>query len=442
MSDATTSNGQSGWTEAIGLRHLLRTITVAMHPAKLSLALSAIIITFIWGGLLDSVWTSSGGVGATAITAYIGACELDADYTEPQGTLGIFDVWREHERRSVLGLLGSSLPAASVAHGTPVGTYVEAHSYNRPLRNLIGMAYGVAWVLIYHPVYFVLFGAGTLLIWSFFGGAICRIAALHFCRDEKLTSRQGRRYAWKNLFNGFFLAPCVPIAFIIIVMIALVLGGVLLRIPILGDLLGGLFFVGALFGGFAIAILVLGLLVGGSLFWPAVATEGLDAYDGFSRALAYPLSRPLKASAYAAIMLVFASVCWVFVNLFTFFALKVTRAVVGFGTSPFGWWKTGEGDAAMSKMDRLWPLGGPNDLYAWPDWSTLAWYEHVSAFLIGVTVLIVIGLMWSFLVSFYFSGSTIIYALLRRDVDGIQLDEVHLDDQLPVDSFSNSGGGE
>ncbi len=431
MSDAATRDGQTGWIEAIGLRHLLRTLPVALHPTKLTLALSAIIVTFIWGGLLDAIWTSNGGVDRTAITAYIASCETDTEYVEPSGTLGIFDVWREHERRSILGLMGSTLPIASVAHGTPVGTYVQTHSYNRPLRNLAGMVYGVAWMLSYHSVYFVIFGTGALLIWSFFGGAICRIAAIHFARDEKLTARQGRRYAWKNLFNGFFLAPCVPIAFIVISMIALALGGVLLRIPILGDLLGGLFFVGALFGGFVIAVLVLGLLVGGNLFWPAVATEGLDAYDGFSRALAYPLSRPLKAAAYAVIMMVFASVCWVFVNLFTFFALKVTRAIVGFGTSPFGWWKSGEGDGAMSKMERLWPLGGPNELYAWPDWSTLVWYEYVSGFFIGVYVLVVIGLMWSFLASFYFSGSTIIYALLRRDVDGIALDEVHLDDQLP-----------
>lgn len=440
MSDAVTPGTQFGWVDAIGLPHLLRTLAVAMHPAKLYLALCAIVITFIWGGFLDWAWTPEGGVGATAITAYIDACELDKPYVEPKGSLGIFDVWREHERRSILGLMGSSLPAASMAQGTPVGTYVETHSYNRPLRNLVGMVYGVVWMFTYHSVYFVVFGAGALLIWSYFGGAICRIAAIHFARDEKLTARQGRSYALKNLCNGFFLAPCIPIVFIIVTMIALVLGGVLLWIPFLGDLLGGVFFAAALFGGFVIAILVLGLVVGGSLFWPAVATEGLDAYDGFSRALAYPLSRPLKALLYAVIMLVFASVCWVFVNLFTFFSLKVTRAVVGFGTSPFGWWKTDTGGQSMSKMERLWPLGGPNALFAWPDWSTLPWYEYVSAFFIGVYVLIVIGLMWSFLVSFYFSGSTIIYALLRRDVDGIELDEVHLDDQLPVDAFANSAG--
>jgi hypothetical protein len=440
MSDAATPGEQSGWIEAIGLRHLLRTLPIALHTPKMTLALSAIIVTFIWGGFLDTIWTHNGGVDRTAITAYIAACETDAEYVEPEGKLGIFDVWREHERRSILGLMGSSLPIASVAHGTPVGTYVQTHSYNRPLRNLVGMAYGVVWMMIYHPIFFVFFNAGALLIWSFFGGAICRIAAIHFALDEILTARQGRRYAWKNLFNGFFFAPCVPIAFILVAMIVLVGIGLFLAIPVFGDLFGGVLFFVAILVGFIIAVLGLGLLVGGNLFWPAVAMEGLDAYDGFNRALAYPLSRPLKATAYAVIMLVFASVCWVFVNLFTFFALKVTRAVVGFGTSPFGWWKTGEGDATMSKMERLWPLGGPNALYAWPDWSTLAWYEHISGFFIGVYVLIVIGLMWSFLASFYFSGSTIIYALLRRDVDGIELDAVHLDDQLPVDAFSSTEG--
>ena len=49
-------------------------------------------------------------------------------------------------------------------------------------------------------------------------------------------------------------------------------------------------------------------------------------------------------------------------------------------------------------------------------------------------MLVVIGLMWAFLASFYFSGSTVIYFLLRRDVDGTDLEEVHTDDEPSGDS--------
>jgi hypothetical protein len=423
-----TSNGV-GWLEASGLLHILRTLGMAVHPAKLSIGLVAIFLTFVLGGLLDWVWSSRGGVEEAAITKFIQSKELDAPYEEGAGDHGIFEVWREHERQCVLGFLGSSVPGASVAAGTPVGTYVESHSYARPLRNFIRMVYGVWWMLRHHVVYFALFAIGALLIWSWCGGAMCRIAAVQFARDEKLTMRQGFAYAREKLFGGFFLSPCIPLAFIVITLVLMVVGGMVLRIPVLGDLIGGLAFPLAILGGFVISILLLGLLVGGSLFWPAVAVEGSDAFDSFSRGLSYPLSKPLKAILYAIITIVYASICWVFVNLFTFCMLSITRLVVGFGTSPFGLWSRGSEGQAVSKLDLLWPLSGPNALYAWPEWNNLAWHEYFSAFFIGVFVLITIGLMWSFLASFYFSASTTIYYLLRRDVDGTDLEDVFTEEE-------------
>jgi hypothetical protein len=49
---------------------------------------------------------------------------------------------------------------------------------------------GPVWLLRYHLVYAVIFIAWFLLIWAVFGGAICRIAAVHVARDEKISVRQ------------------------------------------------------------------------------------------------------------------------------------------------------------------------------------------------------------------------------------------------------------
>jgi len=439
MKESNLAGRGDGWLEASGLLHIFRTLRLAVHPAKLGLALAAIFLTFVLGGVLDWIWPGGGGVDATAVARFISARELDQTYLEPTGTLGLFRVFREHERHHLLGFLGSTIPGSSVATGTPVGSYVEAHSDVGPLRNLSGMGYGVWWLLRHHPFFFFFFVGGSLVIWAWAGGAICRIAAVQYTRDEKLTMKQALAFAKEKLFGGFVLAPCIPVAFILIAAVLLVVGGILLRVPILGDLIAGPAFVLAIVGGFVVAVLLLGLIVGGSLFWPAVAVEGSDAFDSFSRSLSYPLSKPWKAVLYAVIATVFASLCWVFVNLFTFFTLTVTRGIVGFGTSPFGWWSRGEGGAPVRKLDLLWPLAGPNALYSWPNWSQLHWYEHFSAFFIGAYVLIVIGLMWSFLASFYFSASTIIYFLLRRDVDGTDLEELHLEDGEPGGDSSRPG---
>lgn len=436
MKDSHLTGRSDGWLETSGLLHIFRTLGLAVHPAKLGIALAAIFLTIVLGSVLDWIWPRSGGVDATAVARFVSACELDQTYEEPKGSLGLFHVWREHERRCVLGFLDSSIPGSSVVAGTPFGSDVGSHSYAGPFRNLSEMGRGVWWLLRYHPIFFLLFAGGALVIWAWAGGAICRIAAMQYARNDMLTMKQALAFSREKLFGGFVLAPCIPVAFILIAAVMLVVGGMLLRVPVLGDLIAGPAFVLAIVGGFVVAILLLGLLVGGSLFWPAVAAEGSDAFDSFSRSLSYPFSKPWKAVLYAVIATVFAGLCWVFVKLFTFFALSVTRWLVGFGTSPFGWWNRGEGAAHVRKLDLLWPPAGPNALYSWPDWSGLSWYEYFSAFFIAVYVLIVVGLMWSFLASFYFSGSTVIYFLLRRDVDGTDLEEVHMEDEETVgDSF-------
>ena len=132
--DSQTSNNV-GWLEASGLLHIFRLSGLAVHPAKLGIGLAAIILTFMLGTVLDAVWVGHGTTD-TAISGFIQARELDQPYEEVKGDRGIFAVWREHELRSVLGLLGSSIPGASLAAGTPVGKYVQAYSHARPLRSL------------------------------------------------------------------------------------------------------------------------------------------------------------------------------------------------------------------------------------------------------------------------------------------------------------------
>jgi hypothetical protein len=410
MAQEATMSGEQGWIEASGLPYLLRTLRIALHPAKLGLALVALLLTFGWGWLLDAVWIG-GGVGESAITDYIVNRRLHMPYAEPDGELGIFRVFHEYERGAILGFIASSVPFVGGGN---------------PLDHLAAGAYGLAWMVRHHPVYFVLFGSGSLLIWSLFGGAICRLAALHFAREEKLTHKDGLSFSRQKLFDGFFLAPCIPLIFIFIIALVMMLGGMFLRVPGIGDVVGGVFFFLAIIGGLLLALLLVGCFVGGGLFWPAVAADGSDAFDAFSRGISYPFTRPLKMLVYSVIAIVIGAVCWLVLNWFVHMALALTRAIVGYGTTWFGWWMRGEGEAANRKLDVLWPVNGlSGPVWVSPDWSNLAWYEYVSAAMIALYVLLTVALLWSFLCTFYFSASTIIYFLLRRDVDLIDLEDVY-----------------
>lgn len=416
------------WLEDSGVLHIFRVLGLTVHPAKLLLAFAAIVLTFLLGTMLDWLWSVRGGVDAQAIQRFIAATEAKQLYESKPGDHGLFEVLREHMQDCVFGLMGSTVPAGSVAAGTPVGEYVDTHRRFGPLRNLGSLGMGLWWLCREHVVYFVLFALGALVIWGACGGAICRIAAVQFARDEKLTMMQGLRFAREHLFGGFVLAPFIPVAFAAALALLLVLFGVLLRIPLLGDLIGGALFVLPLAGGFAIALLLIGLFGGGSILWPAIAAEGQDAYDAFARSISYTFSKPWKTLLYAIIAMIFASLCWVFVNLFVYFALVITRGLVGFGTAPFGWWLRGAAEQRVNKLELIWPLSSPSAMYASPDWSRLSGNEYISAFLIGIYVMLVVALMFSFLASFYYCASTVLYFLLRRDVDRTDIGDVDIQD--------------
>ena len=428
MTQGSHNTPHSDWIERSGLMHIFRALGLTVHPAKISLAFLAIVLTFMLGTLLDWLWSVRGGVDQQAIQRFIQSVEAKQPYEAKSGEYGIYEVLREHVQECIFNLMGSTVPAGSVAAGTPVGLYLDTHRQIHPLRNLGSLGLGFWWLCHEHFLYFVFFALGALVIWGACGGAICRIAAVQFARDEKLTALQGLRYAREHLFEGFILAPFIPMAFAAAVALLLVLFGMVLRIPLLGDLLGGILFFLALIGGFAIALLLIGLFGGGSLLWPAVAAEGQDAYDAFARSVSYSFSKPWKTLLYAVIATIFASLCWVFVNLFVYFALFITRDVVGFGSSLFGLWPQGTPDNPVSKLELLWPLSSPSSLYASPDWSQLSWNECIAAFFVGIYVMLVVALMFAFLASFYYCASSVLYFLLRRDVDRTDMEDVYMED--------------
>ena len=432
MEQTQPSSDRTDWLEASGLRHLMRIARYAMRVDNLAIGVGAIVLTVALGAVLNGISATHNGLSNDAIEKFIDARRANQPYEEPKGDHGIFYVLSGHEQRSIQRLLGSSFPGRRLASGTRMGVYLNSESPARPLHELANMCWGSVWLLRHHPIYGVIFAIGMLAIWSLCGGAICRIAAVHFARDEMLGAKQGLVYAKKKLLDGFVLAPCVPAGLILFIMFLMVLGGMLLRVPVLGDLVSGVTFVLAIVGGLAIAGLLVALLVGGHLFWPAVAVDGADGFDAFSRSLSYVFSKPWKTFFYAVVALLYTAVVWVLVHLFTYLALSITRAVVAFGTSPFGWWSRTVGDVKSSKMALLWPLAQDELFYTPPVWGNLGVFEHVSAVLIGFWVLLIGVLVWSFLASLYFSSCTVIYFLLRKDVDGIDLDDVQME-EAPAD---------
>jgi len=428
MSTLQTETDHPHWLEALGLLHIFRTLSLCVQPAKIGLALLTIVCTFLFGSALDIVWSAGSGVDAASIDRFILARETGQPYEAQSGDFGIFESWRKHSERSLLGLAGSSMPDVKKAEGTPMGAMINTYLQAKPQCNLTSLGYGLWWLISQHTLFFFVFGAGALLLWGLGGGAICRLAAVQFARGDRFTMKQGFTYARSHLFSGFALAPCIPLVFTLIVSLLLLISGMLLRIPFVGDLLGSVSFILSLIGGFIIAALLFGLFIGGHFLWPAVAAEGQDAYDAFSRGTSYAFTKPLKTILYTVQVTMFGTVSWIVLNWFTYVALSVTHLFVGIGSKWFGLWPHAGGeDNPVGKLQAIWSMSGSSTLYTWPDWSTLAWYEYISAFLVGLCVLLVVGLMFSLLASFYYCASTTLYFLLRRDIDHVDLTEVFME---------------
>lgn len=333
---------------------------------------------------------------------------------------GVFEVWWAHERAAVLGLLTSSIPGTSIARGSPIEDhFVSNHAHRSPIENLTRLHGGVWWLVRHHPFYFFVFFVCGLAIWCIGGGAICRMTAVRFTRDEVITYKQALAFAWGRR-EALFFAPCVALAIVAGLAVVITLFGVVIRLPIV-DVLSVVLVPLAIGLAGAMTWCLIWLVIGGGLFWPAVAMEGGGAYDALGRTFHYAVNRPWKTMLYAVITLVFAGLSCAFVHLFTYAALWLARTLTGAGSSWLGLWP----HAGGSKMEALWPAGA-DALYAAP--TDLSFYEYPAALFVGFWVLIVIGLLWSFIASLFFSANTIVYCLLRRDVDHIDLHEIHWDE--------------
>ena len=388
---------------------------MALHPTKLALAFAALLLTFAWGWLLDGVWKTAGrGVEDAAITKFVAGQTLHMTLPAAEGTAGPCAVWTAH----TLTQVQSALAAAMTLNFTGVW-------------DAIGMlCHGTRWLVGQHLFFAVLFLLGTLAVWSLFGAAICRIAALEFAREDKIGVGPALRFAREKFFSGFFMSPLLPLMILAAVGLLLAIGGFFLWIPAIGNLFA-IPFVLALLGGAAMALLLIGTVGGGSFFWPTVAVEGSDGFDAISRSFSYFFGRPVRTIVYGLTALFWGGVCWGVLKFILGLSLLATHACVKFGMGGFGtgWWglrpEAGEG---ATKLDVLWQVPQLPDLYHWGQQAHMGGWEIFAAGCIGFWVLIVIGVLWAFLASYYFSASTIVYYLLRHEVDATDYDDVYLEE--------------
>jgi hypothetical protein len=296
------------------------------------------------------------------------------------------------------------------------------------------IAVGPMWLWATHWLFALIFTAYFLLIWSVFGGAISRIAAVHVARDEKISVRHALSFSTSKAVS-FIFAPIIPVLIVFGIGLVIAIASTLLfHIPYVGPVVAGIFFCLALLGGFVITLVILGTIGGFNLMYPTVAVEGSDSFDAISRSFSYVFARPWRMLWYTLVTIVYGAICYLFVRFFIWMVLAVTW----FFMSWFLGHRSPGIDAILHPYHPadVWPLlwpqpgaGAPtNPLPYTPDYEHLKSTEAISAGLMVWWNYLVIGLIGAFAISFYFSANTIIYYLMRREVDATELDDVYVEE--------------
>lgn len=79
-------------------------------------------------------------------------------------------------------------------------------------------------------------------------------------------------------------------------------------------------------------------------------------------------------------------------------------------------------------MTSMWPTPqSMMNLSFDPNFASLGFAHTIGAWLIALWVYLAIAMLGAYAISLYFSSSTIIYYLMRKEVDATAMDEVYLE---------------
>ena len=252
---------------------------------------------------------------------------------------------------------------------------------------------------------------GFLVIWSIIGGAITRSAALEFARDEKIGFKESLSFASKK-FWSYFWSPITPALGVLFFSACNILGGLLGQVKYIGEIAVAIGFPLAIISGFLIIFIGIIGIIGFFLMFPAISAEGSDAFDAMSRAYSYVISKPKHFISLFLSIIICGTIFAFFVCLVACLVMQTSFYTVGFGM----------GQKFESIREVI--LGGE---------ATMASLDLLSmkftALMLMIYMALVKVVVGSLVVGFAGSASTIAYFLLRKDVDGTDINDVYIEEQ-------------
>jgi hypothetical protein len=381
MAEEQTRIRQVAWMELFPWLGLVRAVRLAFAPRMIVLAAIGLGATNSGWGLIGLVFSGSTDESLVRVRSDV-------------------EQWRSMLVSDLAGEI--TLPPVSVSVLDPATSRAQ-----EPWKLLtFPFAELFQWkVTVASFTYLLLCGVWALLVWSLFGGAITRSAALWLAREERLNFTNSIWWGVRK-WPAYFGGPIFPLVGVLLAVIPIAVLSLLLKNN-LGVLLLGIVWPAVLLCGLFVAILLVGLLFGWPLMWPTVSAEGTDSFDALSRSYSYTYQRPVNYLFYAAVAGVLGMLAWVVVLIFA-------KGVITYSYWAASW---GAGGARMTEIIDTTTNQDAAGVFA------------AGAHAIGFWVRVVKTLAAGFLFSYFWCAGTYIYFLLRQSVDATEMDEVFVEEE-------------
>lgn len=409
-----------GIWEDLALGELILSFKLAVGPIKLLLAFGAVTAASLLGFFMDQ-FSQSVTVCPQGCPQYelrTGQTELDLYIRQPSQTGDFIDQFRTADGQGVFLTLWKFTASRFHDAATRLLNLGKANIFENVeyvLGNIWQCFRAVGWAFRFHPYYSFIYFTFLFFVFSFIGGAICRCAALEFAREERPGLFEALHYAAEK-YRSFLSAPLIPVGLVAIFSLVVLLIGLGAAIPWIGDLLLSILFVFLLFFGVIIVLLAIGVAAGGLLLYPAIAYEGTNGLDSIGRSFSYVLNRPVRMFYYVFMSSIFGTFFYLMLRFMIFIVLRFTYRLLELGMA-----LAGQGE----KIERMWVR--PDFLNILNKASGAAnWSESVASYVIYLFLLILVGFLLAYVISYVLSASTIIYALIRKKVDRVAYDAIYL----------------
>ncbi|MFK7777269.1 MAG: hypothetical protein QM501_03960, partial [Gimesia sp.] len=355
--------------------HLFRVFRLAVDFQKILLASTAILMLFLGNYLFNSL--------------------PFAPANQAENTLSLQRNLLAPPQSSYMALNHSLSLGENLSQ--PLRTAIEGRGLLRPMSYftkpvLTLFQAGAGWSTLAYAATQLIW---AIIVWSLFGGAITRIAAIQFAQEEHIGFIAALRFSGKRILS-LVSAPLLPFAGIGFFWFLCMLIGLFGNIPVAGTIIVSLLWGFAFLFAFVMSLILLVTLVGWPLMMTTISVEDSDGFDGLSRVFSYLFGRIWYFLWLVIVTLCYGSVCLFFAE----FLIQLVSYLSFWGVS---WGMGSENTAKLFHQDQ-------NSIA-----STIAlgWQSILNILFSG------------FIISFFWSATTVIYFLLRKCDDGTPLDHVY-----------------